>query len=184
MPFPPQSRARSFFFVAVAAGLLALLFDTSAMAGSSPPRGPSESGSHVIFRNGTPSSVAQTLRLIEQEKYQRAARRAHRALRERLSDRHRELMLHAGCVARIELADDEGAVKYCNAAIRMGGPRQWLHLANRGNAHLRAGRTDLAIADFEAASEQIVERGVEGQAMARVQHQLDEARGVTPLAAR
>lgn len=181
---PPNPR-RIHSLVSTALMTLAVLaLATSASAGTVVPKGPTESGSYTIYRSGAPTSVRHAMRLLDEKKYAKAARQADRSLRERLTDEHREMMLHTGCVARMNQNDEPGALAYCTAAVGMGGPRLWVHLMTRGNAHLRAGRTDLAVADYMAASSWLEERGIEGEPVAKVHANLERAQGVTPLAAR
>lgn len=184
MSFSRSARSRALVPITALATLSTLLLGATAYADPSVPRGPSEAGSYTIIRNGTPTAVQQALRLIEQNKHARATRVVERALRERMRREDREMLLHVGCAAHTQQGELDAALEYCTAAVDMAGPRRWMHLANRAAVHLRAGQNDLAIEDYLAASALMEDRGIEGEALAKVQSGLDRAKRITPLAAR
>jgi tetratricopeptide (TPR) repeat protein len=169
--------------IAAAASLLFLSAITTAPAAADVPRGARDKGVESLYRSGRPAVVTRALRAIDRKDDERASREADRALRQNLDRNDRELMLHAGCVSRLRMGKLDEALDYCDAAVEVGGSRHWIHLVNRGNLHLDAGRRDAAIADFEAATQWLVEHKIEGEPLERVRLAMEYALPSTPPAA-
>jgi hypothetical protein len=144
-------------------------------AGAKEPSGLSEQRMESIVRGRRPTSVRRAMSALNRKDDERAAREADRALRRKLSRGDHEMMMHAGCVARLRMGDLDAALEYCDGAVNAGGKRHWAHLVNRGNLHLDAGRHGAATADFEAADVWLAKNKVRGEPVERVRLAMEYA---------
>jgi hypothetical protein len=163
-----------------AAALLLALGSQSATAAGPMPAYPTEIDAKTLYRGGSPWTVQRVMTQIARNNDRRAARTSKSALRRSLTREQREMMLHVGCVSRLRLDDRDDAYAYCDAAVELDGPRHWVHLVNRGNAHIEAGRQQAALADYEAASLWLAEHEVKGEPVERVRLAMQWAQTAVP----